>query len=75
MKKQQARLRQYAGQVADYEQEIERLKAQLDKLISCGGCCSGRVQRKAAINWKIKSARQRSGWLSWKTVLDRKSVV
>ena len=56
MKKQQARLRQYAGQVADYEQEIERLKAQLDKLISCGGCCSGRVQRKAAINWKIKSA-------------------
>ncbi|HGX0150672.1 TPA: hypothetical protein ACNRWI_003391 [Escherichia coli] len=32
MKKQQARLRQYAGQVADYEQEIERLKAQLDKL-------------------------------------------
>lgn len=32
MKKLQARLRQYAGQVAGYEQEIERLKAQLDKL-------------------------------------------
>lgn len=32
LRKQQARLRQYAGQVAGYEQEIERLKAQLDKL-------------------------------------------
>lgn len=29
---QQTRLRQYAGQVAGYEQEINRLKAQLDKL-------------------------------------------
>lgn len=32
MKKQQTRLRQYAGQVAGYELEINRLKAQLDKL-------------------------------------------
>lgn len=32
MKKQQSRLRQYAGQVAGYELEINRLKAQLDKL-------------------------------------------
>ena len=29
---QQTRLRQYAGQVASYEHEINRLKAQLDKL-------------------------------------------
>lgn len=32
MKIQQSRLRQYAGQVAGYELEINRLKAQLDKL-------------------------------------------
>lgn len=32
MKKQQPRLRQYAGQVAGYELEISRLKAQMDKL-------------------------------------------
>ncbi|ENZ9958603.1 IS66 family transposase [Salmonella enterica] len=32
LRKQQARLRQYAGQVAGYELEIERLKAQLDRL-------------------------------------------
>ncbi|EJE4359553.1 TPA: IS66 family transposase, partial [Shigella flexneri] len=31
-RKQQSRLRQYACQVAGYEQEIERLKAQLDRL-------------------------------------------
>lgn len=31
---QQSRLRQYACQVAGYEQEIERLKAQLDRLSS-----------------------------------------
>lgn len=32
LKQQQTRLRQYAGQVAGYELEIERLKAQFDKL-------------------------------------------
>lgn len=32
LRKQQSRLRQYAGQVAGYELEINRLKAQLDKL-------------------------------------------
>ncbi|ENC4947828.1 IS66 family transposase, partial [Shigella sonnei] len=32
LRKQQSRLRQYACQVAGYEQEIERLKAQLDRL-------------------------------------------
>lgn len=32
LRKQQTLLRQYAGQVAGYEQEINRLKAQLDKL-------------------------------------------
>lgn len=32
LRKQQSQLRQYAGQVAGYELEIERLKAQLDKL-------------------------------------------
>ncbi len=34
LRKQQSRLRQYACQVAGYEQEIERLKAQLDRLSS-----------------------------------------
>ncbi|MGC9765700.1 hypothetical protein P4I31_26240, partial [Escherichia coli] len=32
LRKQQSRLRQYVCQVAGYEQEIERLKAQLDRL-------------------------------------------
>lgn len=32
LRRQQSRLRQYACQVAGYEQEIERLKAQLDRL-------------------------------------------
>ncbi len=32
LRKQQSRLRQYTCQVAGYEQEIERLKAQLDRL-------------------------------------------
>ncbi|EGK16411.1 putative transposase [Shigella flexneri VA-6] len=32
LRKQQSRFRQYACQVAGYEQEIERLKAQLDRL-------------------------------------------
>ena len=32
LRKQQTLLRQYAGQVAGYELEINRLKAQLDKL-------------------------------------------
>lgn len=32
LRKQQSQLRQYAGQVAGYELEINRLKAQLDKL-------------------------------------------
>lgn len=32
LRTQQSRLRQYACQVAGYEQEIERLKAQLDRL-------------------------------------------
>ncbi|PWF31536.1 IS66 family transposase, partial [Shigella flexneri] len=32
LRKQQSRLRQYACQVAGYEQEIVRLKAQLDRL-------------------------------------------
>ncbi|KDA58000.1 putative iSSfl4 ORF3 [Escherichia coli 3-267-03_S4_C2] len=34
LRTQQSRLRQYACQVAGYEQEIERLKAQLDRLSS-----------------------------------------
>ena len=34
LRRQQSRLRQYACQVAGYEQEIERLKAQLDRLSS-----------------------------------------
>ena len=32
LRTQQSRLRQYACQVAGYEQKIERLKAQLDRL-------------------------------------------
>ncbi|MBK1755512.1 MAG: hypothetical protein JJO41_17535, partial [Escherichia coli] len=32
LRTQQSRLRQYACQVTGYEQEIERLKAQLDRL-------------------------------------------
>lgn len=34
LRTQQSRLRQYACQVTGYEQEIERLKAQLDRLSS-----------------------------------------
>ncbi len=34
LRTQQSRLCQYACQVAGYEQEIERLKAQLDRLSS-----------------------------------------
>ena len=34
LRTQQSRLRQYACPVAGYEQEIERLKAQLDRLSS-----------------------------------------
>ena len=32
LRKQQSQLRQYACQVVGYEQEIERLKAQVDRL-------------------------------------------
>ncbi len=45
LRKQQSRLRQYACQVAGYEQEIERLKAQLDRLRRI---CSARFREKAS---------------------------
>ncbi len=60
LRTQQSRLRQYACQVAGYEQEVERLKAQLDRL-------PARVQRKSVISLKIRSDRQKNDWRNWKT--------
>ncbi len=45
LRKQQSRLRQYTCQVAGYEQEIERLKAQLDRLRRMLFCQSSEKKR------------------------------
>ncbi|WP_252997104.1 transposase [Shigella flexneri] len=57
LRKQQSRLRQYACQVAGYEQEIERLKAQLDRLRRM---LFGQSSEKSVISLKIRSDRQKT---------------
>ncbi|EIQ26430.1 putative transposase [Shigella flexneri K-404] len=64
LRKQQSRLRQYACQVAGYEQEIERLKAQLDRLRRM---LFGQSSEKSVISLKIRSDRQKNDCRNWKT--------
>lgn len=64
LRTQQSRLRQYACQVAGYEQEIERLKAQLDRLRRM---LFGQSSRKSVISLKIRSDRQKNDCRNWKT--------
>ncbi|EGB64404.1 ISSfl3 OrfC [Escherichia coli TA008] len=58
LRKQQSRLRQYTCQVAGYEQEIERLKAQLDRLRRMLFCQSSEKKRHKLEN-QIRQAEKR----------------
>lgn len=64
LRKQQNRLCQYSCQVAGYEQEIERLKVQPDRLCRM---LFGQSSEKSAISWKIRSGRLKNDCWNWKT--------